>query len=455
MGGGVIVARPPIVPETVERIGSLPPLPDTAWTPDAGKPCAWRAAWPKHAFLADEMLTAAGMPLASPLQLLEGDTPLAPHAPGKGWGDACSGAWVHHKRGAMVSPKGDISGVRAEWTSELTVEDADGSPVWWVYPGTSIRWSFAEAPEGPIRVVAEARSTPGTDAVVRVNGAEVPFVAEGRLLRATVDVGTVTAPWTIEVRAGEGTWLVLDELGFGGDTLSQLVAAPRAMLSPLFTRRRPDPPPPPVAVTEPSSDGGLTAIGVPGLAGIADDTLLARIGRPCSPLVLERGGAVAGVPHVGKPRLATTVGWFHAGERLLASAGEDAPTVTLDPKRKCRASIWVYPGETLAWAITGQQSRKLRLPADLLVLEGIAVGAGEQAEIQVALDIRGVPDPSDEVQTVALPTQGGTKRICVPLEHPVPVGAVVALRAVGAADTWFLLDRLDLVDREHAERCGE
>ena len=130
-------------------------------------------------------------------------------------------------------------------------------------------------------------------------------------------------------------------------------------------------------------------------------------------------------------------------------------TVTLDPKRKCRASIWVYPGETLAWAITGQQSRKLRLPADLLVLEGIAVGAGEQAEIQVALDIRGVPDPSDEVQTVALPTQGGTKRICVPLEHPVPVGAVVALRAVGAADTWFLLDRLDLVDREHAERCGE
>lgn len=454
LDGGVLAAEQPLFPDSIARVGAPPAPPSVSWAAQPGRACAWQAKLVEYDFLADELLRDQGLPDTSPLMLLEAGQPLTPHATGKGWGETCAGTWAHRKGGPRVSPREGTEGLSLAWATEPSVADADGDAVWWVYPGTAIEWSFTTTPEGPVRVVAEARSTQGATASIAIGDQAVAFVPDGKILRANLEA-PATAPWTLSVRAAPDTWLVIDELRVGVEQFRTLVSSPSGTINPLIKKRKPDPAPPPVQAGEPVADGQLQRWDV-GLAGLSDDTLFTRVGRRCSPVRVVRGGETAGAGHQFKKNLARPdFGFGHLGEQLFASPPTKGPlSVDLDPKRKCNASIWVYPGDTLQWALKPDRASSPRMPADTVAIEGIAVGDGEQRTLRVSIENLGAKDAPPQVLLVNLPTAGPAGHACFTLENPLPVAYSINVAVTADPDSWFLLDRLEIADAAHLECDG-
>ncbi|MDP2309118.1 MAG: hypothetical protein Q8P18_24055 [Pseudomonadota bacterium] len=487
LNGGVARAHPALIATSVTRVGAPPPTPPLTYVPGTDRPCVLRAKLPGLAFLANDTLAAAGLGRATPLVLSDAVGPLDSRAPGKGFGETCAAGWRQRPSGLEVSPRAAPSpdGLSLTLAADLAVPDEKGAPVWWVYPDTAIEWRYDSAwTNGSVRVSVTARAVQGASARLRVGETEVPLLPDGRLLRATVEVppSELAAAWSVSVLAGADTWLVLDELLLG---TQRVIGEPAATVNPLARRGAPAAPPRPLPTGTPGTDGALTTIPVPGYAHIADDALRARTGYACSPLQLGAAGALDGWMIDDGHKLKKVLesgkrGFLHTGNELLiaaasapsttpptatagASASQGMPTgpyeVRLDPVRRCAKGTWLYPGDELVWPIPTALGSRLRLGADTLLLNGIALVPEQDGRESVALQARvRVTDVGRERTIegeVVLPATGGFTDACLRLDEPLPPQARIEL-TLSAPDpsAWFIVWAANIGESEHLSGCA-
>ena len=469
LDGGVAAARPVLLPERIARVGAGPTLPTPRFVPTPNRACGVQAGLPDLAFLSDDALNGAGFGKSSPLTVTDAaGGPLTPRSPAKDLGAACIGEWQHRKFGAVVAPRvagGDGLGIAL--TEATSVTDHRGNPVWWVYPGTATEWAYAEPwGEPTLTVRITARAAKGAGATLRVGDTEVPLQAAGRVLTATLERPAIPGPWAVSVAADADTWLVIDELVLGDQ---RLVGEPPVTLTPLTRQRDPGAEPPPVKLGAVGSDGALTTLAVPGLAHIDDATLRARVEFPCSPLQVAAESApdtwlTEGHLTDKMLRQPSRRGFGHFGDTLLlAPPGDTMPAgpyrVRLDPKRKCNTAAWLYPEEEATWKVVASSDR-LRLGADLLVLDGIALlpegDPRESAPVRVRVRMADPKRPQAVEGELVFPATGGYGRACLAFPEPFPPSVRLEMTVTSPdANAWFVLHNARIGESEHLQGCDE
>lgn len=400
--------RAAFTPPVITRDGAGPAL--TAGPPKRGpNTCDWTIAVPALERINDLALNRAQLGMVSPIVLLEDGQPLRPHATPPEFNDACTGAFQHQGRVVKFSP----TGANAEAASthaytlglspDLPLRDATRHEAYWVYPGTTLRFSFPEgyataaegaAPAGPASfgVSVTALSLGGTGATVRITSQEgeigAPLTGAGEHTAAVLTPPAPTGPWTLTVTSPpDGPWVLLQRLVFGtkedarhvigaegGTSLGiaasgdSTYAAPPPALGPLSA-------PTTLAAATPDAidlqQYDIRALGLP------NTRLLYRVASVagCSPIrVTSTGQPLPFV--VTAAAIEPTGGYAHVGDDLLVSPGATDLAVSLEPTRKCRALRWLYPGDALTLTASPAVLAGLHASPTHLSIGGAAVIEG-------------------------------------------------------------------------------
>ncbi|MBN1337264.1 MAG: hypothetical protein JXB39_14995 [Deltaproteobacteria bacterium] len=388
-------ARIPVLPSGWERVGTPPvvePGPVSDWT----TPCGKVMRLPDWAFLSEKGMLDSGLGAVGPLEMRDGDTPLQRRALYVDLVE-CRGAFQHRDVRMIFTPPEERT--KATFvpaiTDALPLEVPNLPPVWWVYPGTTLRFTFDEAwpPENDafsVNVRAAVFGPRADGALAEAAGVQAPLVRLPDDDIGEGDVGAIlqgpapNAPWTLEIRSPvHGPWLALRRLGFGtGDAEYLYVGAEPPDRVPL-ARRSTTPSGSVLSLPTPSGlrvEDGRGVLDLPGTLVFAEDRTQSILGvtARCSPVVLLEDGVPLAEAHASNVRLAqATAGVYqHVGEtlRFRASDGSDplghAWTVRLADSRICARYTWILPGDTLvAQAYPGRLNR-LRRPLKSLWLRG-------------------------------------------------------------------------------------
>lgn len=359
--------RPSVVPPhaiTVERVGPLPPAPVFTEAAGLGGPCDRVLDVGDLAVLGTRQTELVAAKVLSPIEVWEGDERLGEaYRP-----DRCGGAAVHRARILVSRKQADGPPLRLAWAE--AVPQAGDPPQYWVYPGTSLRWSFAEPWRAPglpeLRVEALAFGPRRGSATVEVRAASTPLVPEGDVLRARLAAPTDGA-WTLSVTSPSGGPFVLVrgiELSAGEQHASILdtgAEARRDLLVPgSWTVQGSLPPLPELPV---GGEDGRNWLVVPWKN---------RLG--CSPLRVEEDGRLlpraprdlwrSARPPAGGTQHAEDRLWFDAegdarenGKSYRAVYDQDracraGPCGDGSPNRWCRA--WLYPADLLRIELSAQ-----------------------------------------------------------------------------------------------------
>lgn len=213
LDGGVIPAAPPLRATAVTREGTLPSVSLGAPVAVEGANCRWDIPISGLDALSDDRLYAAGLGHSSPVRLSVDGVALAPHAPRSAPDAPCSSSFVHGPGGLRVSPPSPVMGTLiAELDPAGSLDAGRGEAVSWAYPGTTLRWSMPAVPGGKATIEAVLRPVEGDGAELSVAGQVVPFVREGRVLRARAEVDNASSAWDLAIHARAGAWLAVHQL---------------------------------------------------------------------------------------------------------------------------------------------------------------------------------------------------------------------------------------------------
>ncbi|HMV69887.1 MAG TPA: hypothetical protein PKA64_23810, partial [Myxococcota bacterium] len=186
---------PPEAPPAVERVGQAAPLPALPAPKIDG--CKRTFMLPQLQALGNRALfDQSGLGNASPVLLLRDGRPLRPHVqPDR---QSCDDTFIHGAMSVLAQVQADGAWTLG-WSPDLpalTTERNKEVPLWWVYPGTTLR--VRGEGTGALVVFAEAAGAGGWP--MRVEGAEGELAAGGpATVRGSVSVST--SPWLLEVQA--------------------------------------------------------------------------------------------------------------------------------------------------------------------------------------------------------------------------------------------------------------
>lgn len=481
LGGGPIKeARAPITPTSVARVGAGPDIAPVTFkrTPT---PCGYIASTPQFAALGDGALAAAGLGPVSPVVVTQDGTPLQPHAARATFADACGGGYAHFGREIRLAPNdtADAPHTFAVGLAEtLTVRTGQGDEAMWVYPGTTVQWTFDAPPEGApgeeagrLAVEARVRVIGAGEAFLRAGGAEARLGRPADLPADMASGAPVTAaarvtpsggagPWTLEITSPPGgPWLVVEGVALGdGEARTWLwgeAPAPARLLEG-GVRYAGDPPPVPFGAGLESGDKGTRRLAVPGLDALDDPSTAARLGvRDCSPLRLHADGQRLTAPHTSPADVAAKGGGRYAhegGYLLVGPVNPLAPeavghtwTAALDPARTCEAGRWLYPGDVMTVTAAVESMKRLRHGATRLVLEGAAFASpGHAGPVTVSLKVKGAVVVDETVPAA----RWGAGRVEWTLTPPLPprVNPVVVELRSAADSAWVLVGNVMLAE---------
>jgi hypothetical protein len=294
-------------------------------------------------------------------------------------------------------------------------------------------------------------------------------VAEGRVLRATVQASPTAGPWTVRVTADADTWLVVDELRVGADSPQYLVGAPPQPVNPLTEALEATTAPPVIAPDARAATlaDNVQHLPLPELAPLADDVLLDRLSAACSPVQVAPDSAPdAWIEEshrksaLGKPGAR---GFGHLGpELILAPPSDTMPSgpyrLRLDPRRKCDHGTWVYPNDVLTWGTRVAAAKRMDLGVNLVALDGIAVVTGPEVPEEAPLHVKVTGTTPKETRVLEgelrFPTAGGKRMACLQFDAPLPPEVQLSLTVQNPnPNAWFAIWSARIGESEHFEGC--
>ena len=416
--GRLVPAAPPArrVALTGVRAGTPPALPALELR-DLPPPCVWQAPVRGLAGLSDAWLVEADLGEVSPVRVLQDGRPLTPHA--RVGGQACEGTTDFGLGGVRISPTDPDAATRDTFTLELDpavpMRGGTGGEAWWVYPGTELTVTVpAGTVTGARRLRVQAIATEGgTGGELSILGGEAaPLRAVGSTVEAVVTAPATAGEWTFTVRSPVGgPWLVLRRVVTGTEAEPvRLIGPPDVAVTVDLTRDATFAAPPPGLVSPeaaptPTRTADLYAwnvahLGVPSLPEVFD-----QAGMGCSPLELLAGGTPAR-EQLGDDRK-PLARLLHAGDvaRISVRPG-DVPVagqyaLRLEPTRRCKESLWLYPGDEVRLQATPAQLAALAGGATTLELGANAFrGTGT---LHLRLEADGVAPIEQAVPLSSLP----------------------------------------------------
>ncbi len=466
-GGGPLVAAsvlPARPPPVVTRVGTPPDVP--AKPPIRGKlGCDYHILVPALQPLADNVLTDTNRGAISPLVVYEDGKPLRAHAAPKEVQDQCTGAATHWNGAVKFTPTGDdpeagrSRDYRVAYDPAAPLVGGRGEEAWWVYPGTALRFAFAEGSvAGNVAAaVAGVAILPGEGApTVRFGAAEAPLVRAGDGLAAAVHAD-VAGAFTVEIASPpDGPTLLLDRLALraGDDAWYVLGTAPRevtvdVLLQPVTfaapprTLAQPTKPP-----TEAPWKKGTWVFPV-GDLGVPPLEETAKLGATCSALRLSIDGQPAERQADGAPPNTPVATVTHSKDRLLVrfqdpaepAGGPERFGYHLDPERKCgKHARWVGPGDDARFTIPPDAHAGLRHAGTTLHLTGGAFYAKPEDEVAVSVTADGATLLDRTLPLTALADAPAD----LPLDAPLPADAAVEVRIRSTG--WLLLTYAQLAE---------
>jgi len=420
----------PIAPlelQSVERIGAEPTL-DLGTVAEGDGPCKATITLTGAASLAEPRLATLPWRRRSPIEVAQGGQLLKRTRGGEALTDGCVGKFRYaDDRIDVRLAKGRSGAIELRLADALPVRDGKEDEAWWLWPSTSLKWSYAAPPEAEgaeLTVDVEVRpvETAAAAPVVRVGERQVELSLESGRFVGSLSVPRPEGPWSIEVESPAGAaYAEVHALAWHVGEQRQDVVAPAVMrwvdlakaaevhaeATPAFAA---------AAVT---AEGGHGWIAAPW-----------RNVSGCSPLSVVADGAPLehATPDSFDARKPPESGLAHLKDRLwfpAAAAGSSpAYTVGLDPERRCWAKacrscgtrLWVYPGDKLT--ITPSDATRhteggLRL-ARVRVLAVAAAGETEAAPLAFELHLG-----DQTVATAALSLAAMAKGEEVPVRPPV------------------------------------
>lgn len=449
----------PFPAPVASRSGTLPE-PRVLQVEGADGDCSLVAAVPELAPFGAELLRALALEQAAPFEVLQDGEPLARQAPGP----CGEGTYSIDGEHIALSPSRSWSESELVLAPQPDVERPISLPVPWVFPGTSITWTWAEPwphDRGPLRVEVAAQPLGGGSGVpeVRVGGVRAELEGSGGQLRASLRGPVSLGEWSVEVvnpADGPHLAIVALALGRGPHRTTAVRARSHALDGGVAVIGRPNPGaeyaaepralPPEVRRPKLQREGKLGMFRVPELAHLADPAT----GR-CSPVVVLEDG----VPLPRRHEVCRDVdqrrgAMCHARNTILFSATDGTRptqnrrkyTLALDrtPGRYCLTELWLLPGDRLQVPIDPLSLGALYAPAGSIELAGLVVShkpARGQLGVRVVADGKGrarakvpVGSIADGVGALRLdppvsPTAGGG---FVELSNP-PGGPYVLVRS--------------------------
>ncbi|HHO50611.1 MAG TPA: hypothetical protein ENK18_06975 [Deltaproteobacteria bacterium] len=228
---------------SVTRSGQLPEL-ELPGEPErrSDTDCGWRFSAPWLEAISDLSLEKSGSGRSSPILLQLDGSNLSPHAMPPRFERSCSGAFRVQPKYIFFSPWSPDA-VEGTWT--LSVDEAipvpraiDGRGMYWIYPGTSLTFSFEGAWDeswGDFGLVFDARllpvGTPDRPRLVPSGQASVSALGqtrEGRENRLGLKIETPPSgsSWELVVATpGDGPWVLIETLFIGNEERSLVVSA--------------------------------------------------------------------------------------------------------------------------------------------------------------------------------------------------------------------------------------
>lgn len=462
-GGSLPPARPPIAPTAVRRLGSSPALTVGAPVRVPGAACAWRVPAPALALISDDVLDQLGVGAASPLVLTVDGVALAPHATRVGFGDACSGGSTHRPTGLYASPSAatEAPSVSVGLAEALPLQSGEGSPVWWVYPGAQVVFEF-DTPwdRGAFAATLRARVLGSGHARLKVNDRAAPAAPHGREWQARLAGFSPGSTWTVAVEADADAWVVIDQLTLGIDEPSDLVGSALTSVGLLASVPR-------TWITEAKTlwagapaplEGQLRRVSLPGTAYFDDLATYRRLGRSCSPVLLQTGADGSPPVPTKRPSVAALAagkpGYIHAENALVVGANvaaEGGWRATLDPRRRCGKGIWMFPGDRFAALPVPVRVARLPLGGDEIEITGAGFAPGGAGETEVGVTVwrRGKNRAVLATGATTFPNSGPPVTRILTLDPPLPPGAIVDVEFTRADDGAFLyLDAISVRESE-------
>lgn len=431
-GQPVIPGMLPRLVSVVTRTGEGPPLPTPA--PIPGKnPCEVTVPLPGFAFLGRKAMENSFPRVKSPVRVWEGDQMLAQE-----WKKGtCTGTSSHRGPIAVNRLAADGPPLRLAWSE--AVPDGEVDPTYWVYPGTRVTWSFADAVRSggvPATVRVHAgRIGPGAGVpVLAVAGATAALTPDGRFSEASLPAPE-TGPWSINLESPpDGPFLFVDWLEIvAGDRKAVVVAARGPRSLEMF------PPKEWTVATEPPA---LDPMPLTGEEGKFWFEVPWKARTDCSPLRVEYQGLLLPEMPPGKRR--EGMGTRHQQRKLTfdplpQTDATDGYRVVYDPDRRCRKlcrecseQVWLYPGETLRTEVARNRRSGFAAPLQRIKLNtSLEVTAPAAASLMITVQL------GEEVllERSLGPDELG-RTVELPLGRPVPPGdrAVLSVAVTSSAD---------------------
>lgn len=489
-GRGAAVVREGLQPSSVTRAGAPPAVPPMGDMSDRTARCRIELDAPELTALSDEALSGAGLPAARPFQVFDKSGEALPPLPGNA--KTCdAGLSVRDGRVEVVT-RGPVKPSRLSfaWSEELPMTvGEDQEEVWWVYPGTTLRFDFDEgwagAPEDFQYFLLGHAFGGRDDATVDVHGQAATLQRYGTRVWAT---GTPSTPdkgdsWTLEVNSpADGPFLLIQNLAVGAaPRTTHLIGRAETLtggsirvvggkvedtnLAPVFTL-----PPPPMRgnFKVRKAPRGVGVVSVNAYALLADAPN-SKASRPhgCSPIrVYEDGVMLDGFQSVCLEMATKKAGRScHAAELLYFASSDGSNPVTngreytlsLAEDRICdkrnqedstplRGMIWLYPGDEVTLTFPNDQLADYYDGANKLELELESFGMSSDDGVITKLIV------DDEVklqETLLTPTfsAGVIERFLEPALPPRQQGVQLLLR--NSSSSGFTLVRMATLAEEY------
>lgn len=399
--GGKLRAMAVLQPEAIERVGG-DATPQLGLQRAGQGPCQEVIELVDGGPLAEDQLMRLPGRMHSPIEVLQDGELLPQVATAAELGAGCTGrVWHHDGRIDVRRAPGDGPPVTLRLAAGLPVRNGGNDEAWWTWPDSTLRWRYAAPPDADaadlvVQVELQATSLSGDLPTLRVGDVDEPFVAEGRVLRATARVPRPAGAWSIEIDSpSSAPYAEVRALRWSAGEIQQDVVAPASTrwvdILPDARIIAPAPPAPTVVKPEVTPKGSWLPA-----PWVNKST--------CTPLRLLADGVP--VPHAtpdvaaGRPPAS---GFAHLVDKVwFPTATEGAPpqyTLGLEPDRLCWARgckicgerVWLYPGDKVAVRVAADRRRSTDLRLRAVRIHGeSADGSPAPAPLGVALSVGGV-----------------------------------------------------------------
>jgi hypothetical protein len=391
--GTIAPSKVPIQPDRVERVGEPDPI-EAVLSEKLFAPCGRELKAPSVAAVAEAEVAEAGFGPVSPVGVWLDGKVLMRRSKVLELTE-CSGKSTHIKGSLRFSLPGlDIKGTpTAGYLTELPVRVDEFPPVWWVLPGTTLRFLFDSGWEGsePFSVALAVHQFGEGEVLAKVAGEAIELVAEGEDLVGKKLGGVAPVePWSVELTVPSGGLPVaVRKLELAGQPW---IGGEQAMMARLIENPpsyalKPPELPQPEGITV--GKDGLYRLLAPELNLLANPHLVDKLDvSACSPVRILEDGVALPLPNQplnevreqGAGRYQHLTGFlpFKPVDNSDPRENGRSYRLVLDENRKCKSRWWLYPGDAAVFTARAVVLSKIRLPFSALVLRAVPVEKSEE-----------------------------------------------------------------------------